>query len=245
MRVPQETTKAWRIGIGALGIIFTFSALNCIAAAVNKDASRRPTRGNEEVYFERASQSVSPICYVARSHSYDVYVSREEADVVLHGGLEQSGEAERGKAIVVHAYADVLRMRFLNAEPPTSVERPMQQGRRSRSAVAYRGVYPGTDVLLLTKQGGIGFQLELSAGADTRNIVVEIGGATSVELDAHGNAIVHAGKDAMVLQRPTVKIQAGLGEQTFAGAYEMEGSNRLRFIVSGDLPEHGQTVADE
>lgn len=216
------------------------------AAAGSKRDSRLADRSEPApVYFERTSRSAFPIRYVARSRSYDVYISREEADVVLHGGLEQPAEAARGKVIVVHAYANVLRMRFVDAEPATSVEQPLNQGRRTLNTVAYRGIYPGADALLRADRRGIALQLQLSPGADAQNIVLEVGGATSIDLDSNGNALVHAGRETITLERPTAKIQAGVAERTSMGAYEVEGVNRLRLVISGDLPAQSLPLEDE
>ena len=237
--------KARRIGMAAAGIIFMLGAMKYAAAGSKRDSKRADRSEAAQVYFKKASQSAFPIRYVARSRSYDLYISREEADVVLHGGLERPAEAARGKVIVVHAYANVLRMRFVDAEPATSVEQPLYQGRRSLNAVVYRGIYPGTDALLRANRRGIALQLQLSPGADAQDIILEIRGATSIDLGSDGNALVHAGREVITLERPTVTIQAGVAERKSVGAYEIEGVNRLRLVISGNLPAQGQPIEDE
>jgi len=231
--------------IALAGIFLVLASQRCYSAPRNARQAKSFRGGDAQIYFEKiGSDDASPIRYVARSRAYDLYISREEADLVLHRGLEQPMKAERGKVIVVQAYANVLRMRFVDAELPTSVGRPSTHGRRSPSAVAYRGIYPGTDALLRANREGIGFQLELSPGADSQAIVLEIGGATSINLDRHGNAIVHAGRESIVLQRPTVRIQSSGRDEAGLGAYEVEGANRLWFIASGNLPQSRQTITD-
>ena len=233
-----------RIISAAAAVIFMLGAMKCAAAAESE--SKRAGRGDTaQVHFERASQSAFPIRYVARSRSYDLYISREEADVVLHGGLEPPAEAGRGKVIVVHTYANVLRVRFVNAEPAASVEQPLSEGRRALNTVAYRGIYPGADALLRADRKGIALELQLSPGADAQNIVLEISGATSIDLDSAGNAMVHAGRETITLQRPAVRIQAGVPERTSVGAYEIEGANRLRLVVGSNLPSQSRPVEDE
>lgn len=241
----QYTVKIGWAAIALAGILIPLASRQIYSAPRNARQAKPVPNGDAQIYFENASSDdASPIRYVARARSYDLYISREEADVVLHGGLEQSGDAERGKMIVVHAYASVLRMRFVDADPPTSVEQPIESGRRSLNSIAYRGVYPGTDAVLRARQSQIGFQFELAPGADARNIVLEIRGATSINLDSRGNAVVRVGREAIVLQRPAVKIQASGRGETSVGGYEIEDANRLRFIVNGNVPQSRATITD-
>lgn len=231
-----------RRGIAAFGIFFVVTAARCVAAPGASDAGRGHG-GESPVLFEKSKADQAPIQYIARSRSYDLYVSREEADVVLHGGLEHPGEAARGKAIVVHAFANVLRMRFVDANLPASVEaRPNAQ--HATGELIYRGIYPGTDVVLRANRGRIAFQLELSPGADARDVVLELAGATSINLDSRGNAVVHAGRETILLQRPTAKIEASANGEVTRGTYEVEGRNRLRFTVRSKPSEPSQTIAD-
>lgn len=99
-------------------------------------------------------------------------------------------------------------------------------------------------MIVRANRGRLGFQLDLCPGADTENTVLEIGGATSIGLDSRGNAVVHAGREAIVLQRPSVRMQSNGRAQTSLGAYQIEGANRLRFIVSGNLPQSRVTITD-
>ena len=243
----MQNQYAGRICSAAIALIgiLALAPASSFSAPQNARQPKPMRSGDAQIRFENASSdNASPIRYVARSRSYDLYISREEADVVLHGNLEQSREAERGKVIVVQAYASVLRMRFVDADPPRSVKQPIESGRRSLNSVAYRGIYPGTDAILSANRNEIGFQFELSPGANARNIVLEISGATSINLDSRGNAVVHAGREGVVLQRPVVRMQSIEGGNANFGGYEIEGANRLRFIVNANLLQYHPTITD-
>lgn len=238
----QKVSTISRRGIAAFGMFLFVTAARCVAAPGASNAGRGHG-GESPVLFEKSKADQAPIQYIARSRSYDLYISREEADVVLHGGLERSGEAERGKVIVVHAFANVLRMRFVDANLPASVEaRPNAQ--HAAHELVYRGIYPGTDVVLRANRGRIAFQLELSPGADARDVLLELSGATSINLDSRGNAVVHAGRESIVLQRPTAKIEPSANGELIPGGYEIEGRDRVRFTLSSKRPEASQTIAD-
>lgn len=198
------------------------------------------------LHFEASKNlSASPIRYSARAASYSLFLSSDEADVVLHGEGMPSGEVSRGKPIVVQAYANLLRMRFVDSNLPTSVGPPGAQKRShpDYTAVAYRGIYPGTDVILRGDQQQIGFQLHLYPGADSDHIVLELAGATGIRLDAAGNAIVHVGRASLILQKPSVLVGSEGASQQLPGAYQIETRNRLRFIV-GAPSAAAQVVTD-
>lgn len=196
------------------------------------------------VHFEASkSASDSPVKYSARAASYSLFLSDDEADVVLHGEKAPSGDVGRGKLIVVRAYASVLRMRFVDSNPPTSIA-PIGRAKQSNSytAVAYRGIYPGTDVIVRGDQQRIGFQLSLTPGSNFDNIVLEIAGATSIELDRNGDAILRTGTESLVLQKPM--LQFGAANSRVPGAYRIESGNRLRFIGGGLALENNQAITD-
>ncbi|MGB6484727.1 MAG: hypothetical protein WBE86_14670 [Candidatus Acidiferrales bacterium] len=213
--------------------IGTFSAPHASAQVVQQVSSRALA---SPLHFE-ASKNVSgsPIKYSARAVSYSLFLSSDEADVVLHGEGMPSGEVTRGKPIVVQAYANLLRMRFVDSNLPASIGPPDAQKRLQThpyyTAVAYRGIYPGTDVVFRGDQQQIGFQLNLCPGADSDHIVLELAGATGISLDTDGNAIVRVGRASLILQKPSVTISSKSARQWLAGAYRIETRNRLRFIV--------------
>lgn len=191
------------------------------------------------------NSSTSPIKYSARGAAYTLFISNDEADVVLDGESMPSRELNRGKLIVVQAYAMLLRMRFVDSNPPTSVS-PVDTGEQSRSyytAVAYRGIYPGTDLVVRGDEHGVAFQLDLSPGADFEPIALQLAGATAVSLDAQGNAIVRMGHASLTLQRPSIVISTNGGPQRLTGAYHIESGNRLRFVM-GASPTNTQIITD-
>lgn len=233
------------VAIAAGFSIFFLSAAAVIAGSQSTRAKQKSVSSRAPIYFERTSGTEgNPILYSARGIAYDVFISREEADVVLNGGLKQTEEAPRGKVIVVHAYANVLRMRFVGADVPISVC-PAEAGKQFEnlfSAVAYRGIYPGTDIFLTGDQRQIGFELRLSPGADVRGVVLELAGATSISLDGKGNAVVRAGRESLVIQRPV--IQESEAGRRLKGAFRIEPRNRLRFVLGAVTPADSQTIPD-
>jgi hypothetical protein len=222
-----------------------------IAGALNASAQasqRTTSRASASPLHFQASKDLfdSPIKYSARAAAYSLLLSNDEADVVLHGESTPSSEVTRGKLIVVRAYANLLRMRFVDSNLPTSVG-PLSRGNRLHThctAIAYRGIYPGTDIIIRGDQRRIEFQVNLGPGTDSDRIVLEIAGATSIQLDRDGDAIVYTDHESLTLQRPTVRLGVGTNSKSIPGAYRIDSRNRLRFIIDSPASENNQTITD-
>jgi hypothetical protein len=202
--------------------------------------SRRAQLGDASLLFVPShSDADASARFVARARKYTLYLENQEADVVLHHEPEPRGRVARGKVIVVQAYADALRMKFVDANPPTQIAPLESEGAgdvsfhkaaKSCSGVIYRGIYPGTDVVFRGSQEEIAFELELSPDADAWGILLEVNGATKIQLDGRGNAVVHAGEASLVLARPTFFLMRDGARRRLAGHFQIEPHNRLRFV---------------
>lgn len=220
--------------VAAMG--FTMLANTSARAAKRTREARNSSRA--PVRFEpNRGQTDEQVKYLARATNYNIFLEENEADVVLHREMKPSGTVARGKMIVVQAYANVLRLRFANSNPPTKIVPLLyrRSGGNSASAectaVAYRGVYAGTDIIFRGEQQKIGLDLDLSPGADLNGIVLTLDGATGIVLDAAGNAVVRVGEVSLVLERPTIFEVRDDRRRPLAGGYRIEPNNRLRFIV--------------
>ncbi|HEV2290146.1 MAG TPA: hypothetical protein VGR81_14480 [Candidatus Acidoferrales bacterium] len=233
--------KSWRGSIAA--ICFATTGLLLIpSACVNAQNHTRAASNqvNAQLRFEKNhGQTDAQVKFLARAANYSIFLTSEEADVVLHQEAQTSGPSARGKIIVVRANASVLRMRFANSNPPTRMipfdpSRPNLSSSRasaSSSAVAYRGLYPGVDVIFRGDQKKIGFQLNLSPGAETDDIALEFDGTQGITLDAAGDAVVHIGKSSLVIERPVIFENRNGQREQLAGAYRVGPHNRLQFVI--------------
>lgn len=202
------------------------------ATQTTRNSSRTPLR-----FEPNHGQTDEHVKYLARAAGYNIFLANDEADVVLHREIEPAGPVARGKVIVVRASASVLRMRFANSNPPTKIvplrHRSPLRGSKAETytAVSYRGIYAGTDIVFHGDQRGIGLQLNLSPGADPRGIVLALDGATAISLDPAGNAVVRVGNVSFILERPSIFELSNGHRRPVSGSYRIEPNNRLRFIV--------------
>lgn len=227
---------------------FTMSAGTPPRAAEHAREVRNSPR--VPLHFEaNRGQTDEQVKYLARATGYNIFLAENEADIVLHHETKPSETVARGKMIVVQAYANVLRLRFANSNPPTKIVPLLYRRGTGNSAtaectaVAYRGVYPGTDIIFRGDQQKIGFDLDLSPGADLNGIVLTLDGATGIFLDATGNAVVRMGEASLVLERPAIFEVRGGRRQPLPGDYRIEPNNRLRFVV-GVPGANDQVITD-
>lgn len=212
--------------------------------------AREVRNSSKALRFEaNRGQTDEQVKYLARATGYNIFLAENEADIVLHHEMRPSETVARGKMIVVRAYASVLRLRFANSNPPTKIVPLLYRRGGGNSvtaectAVAYRGVYPGTDIIFRGNQQKVGLDLDLSPGADLNGMVLTLDGATGIILDVAGNAVVRMGEVSLVLERPAIFEVRGGRRRPLAGSYRIEPNNRLRFVV-GVSGTNEQVITD-
>ena len=219
--------------------LVAISVAMLVATAAHAAEHARGVRSSSKapLCFEaNHGQTDEQVKYLARATGYNIFLADNEADIVLHHEMKPSGTVARGKIIVVQAYANVLRLRFANSNLPTKIVPLLYRGRGNSAtaectAVAYRGVYAGTDVIFRGDQQKIGLDLDLSPGADPNGIALTVDGATGVALDAAGNAVVRIGEASFVLERPAIFEVRDGRRRPLTGGFRIEPNNRLRFVV--------------
>lgn len=249
-RRNSQRSKA-RATAGCVGPLAAVSVLFVMLTAIAFRASAQTTprfnsSGSAPLVFQPSMIAGSPVRYIAHTAGYTMFLLDEEADVVLQEEKAPSKQLQRGGLIVVQAHASLLRMRFVGANPPTSITPtdPHRRTQASFTAVAYRGLYPGTDIIIRGDQKRMQFQMKLGAGASAENIVIEFAGATGLDLHADGTATVHAGRAALLLQRPVILFGSNQATQSAPGNFRIENLNRLRLVPPASAPASSQIIGD-
>ncbi len=246
-RSKAQATARWFRRLATVSVLFVmFVMLTATVFRASAQTAARPNSGGSApLVFEPSSIAGSPIRYIARASGYTVFLSDEEADVVLQEAKAPSKELQRGDLIVVEAHASLLRMRFVDANPPTSLNAVDREGLpHAFTAIAYRGVYPGTDIILRGDQHCMQFRVKLGPGASAENIVIEFAGATGLDLQVDGTAVVHAGSAALLLQKPVILFGNIQTRQSASGGFRIENGNRLRLVLGASAPVSTQIIGD-
>lgn len=226
-------------------IILGVTALRASAQPI----ARAGSASSAPLLFEPCNVPGSPIRYLARAAHFTAFLSNDEADVVLQQEKAPSQQLQRGGLIIVQAHASLLRIRFVDADPPTSLNPADRQisAASPLTAVAYRGLYPGTDIILRGDQQRLQFQVNLGPGASAENATIEFAGATGLNLRPDGTAVVRAGGAALLLERPLILrhrlLYGSQPPQSSLGAFQIEKGNRLRFVITSRAPaQHHQNA---
>ncbi|MGH9561518.1 MAG: hypothetical protein ACRD3S_08690, partial [Terracidiphilus sp.] len=111
-------------------------------------------------------------------------------------------------------------------------QRSWHRGVPSYSNVAYRGLYPGVDlVFYYSENNELEYDLKFTAGASAKEALLRIAGCDRLWISARGDLIMEAGGEKVVLHRP-VAYQPRLGSQRPVEArFVLENHNQVGFEV--------------
>lgn len=102
----------------------------------------------------------------------------------------------------------------------------------SYQSVAYRGVYPGIDLLYKGTGRKLEYDFIVAAGADPRTIDFEFAGATSLSIDADGALVVATAAGEVRQPLPFAYQDSPSGVRTQVEArYRLLGADRVGFAV--------------
>src|SRR5213076_2713 len=97
--------------------------------------------------------------------------------------------------------------------------------------VQYRNVYPGIDLLYYGKQRQLEYDFVVAPGADPRKIVLGFKGADKLEIDAHGELVLHAAGADIRQHKPVVYQDIDGIRREIDGGYVRKGADRVGFQV--------------
>jgi hypothetical protein len=100
--------------------------------------------------------------------------------------------------------------------------------------VAYRDVYPATDLVFHGSQGAAEFDFVLRPGASPRAIGIDVRGADAVALDGE-DVVIRTGSDTLRMHAPVVYQDSATGRKLVDGRFSIRGS-RIGFEVGAYDP---------
>jgi hypothetical protein len=99
------------------------------------------------------------------------------------------------------------------------------------SRVAYRDVYPSTDLVYYGSAGGLEYDFVLQPGARPGAIALDLGGAQGVRIDPNGDLIVGLPGGQVVQHRPAIYQEIAGMKQAVSGGFVLLGPSRVGFAV--------------
>ena len=111
------------------------------------------------------------------------------------------------------------------------------------SRVRYREVYPGIDLVYYGNAQRLEYDFDIAPGRDPARIALEFTGVERVEIDSHGELILHAGRGAVRQPKPVAyQIIAGRRRDVNV-AYRLTGRRQIAFQV-GEYDQSANLVID-
>ena len=95
--------------------------------------------------------------------------------------------------------------------------------------VAYRDVYPATDLVFHGSQDAVEFDFVLRPGASPGAIGIDVRGADAVTLDG-GDVVIRTGGDTLRMHAPVVYQDSATGRKLVDGRFSIQGS-RIGFEI--------------
>ena len=110
--------------------------------------------------------------------------------------------------------------------------RRWQTGVPNYARVAYRGVYPGIDLVLYGNQNELEYDLIVAPRADLSRVCLTFEGAAHLTLETNGDLRVETPSGALRQKRPVVYQEAHGQRRELAGRYVVQG-RQVHFVVDG------------
>ena len=153
------------------------------------------------------------------------------------------------KLILQPGDAAPVTVRFLGARKPRSMQGHDPTGGVSNyifgsdasqwhtdipnfAAVRYAGVYPGIDLVFHSDAGRFEYDFMVAAGADSRNIQLEIEGTSGITEDGDGNLFLQAGSRTLLQAKPVVYQELRGGKVPVAAQFVLTQPNHVAIRVS-------------
>jgi len=100
------------------------------------------------------------------------------------------------------------------------------------SAVRYKNIYPGVDLLYYGNKGHMEFDFELQPGADPSKIQFEIQGADTIALNSAGTLILKLGTRSLQIQSPSVYQNSNGRRVAIGGSYILTDASHVAFDLA-------------
>jgi hypothetical protein len=98
--------------------------------------------------------------------------------------------------------------------------------------VKYQAVYPGVDLVYYGNQRQLEYDVIVAPGADPAVIQLAFEGASKLEINDHGDLVLHTGDGEMRLQKPVIYQETHGVKQAIPGRYVLKGHHQVGFHVA-------------
>ena len=254
-----RTGAAARLGLLLFGLRFAlcFQAGLCAQlgpvsspASVAQRAPALASRfGHVPLFFEaNRGQADAAVLFVAHGRDHQVYLTQAGAWIALAQGAEAGGLGPGPQRASSATLERAIHLTFpgANAQPLVAGLEPAaakvnylvgrnpagwQQGVETFARVRYAEIYPGIDLIYHGNERQLEFDFEIAAGTAPADIVLRFEGADRLEIDAHGDLVLHLGRDQLRHHRPVAFQKVGAERREVPVRYRIHDDGTVRFEV--------------
>lgn len=223
------------------------------AAAARSGAAPRiaETYGRLPLSFEaNRGQTAAQVKFLARGSGYNLFLTSTETVLAL----QQPERHQRADTKEAAPFGGVIRMRLLGGRPDAPVagrdELPgrvsyfrgndpaeWRTGIPTYAKVAYEDVYPGTDLVYYGNNQQLEYDFVVSPGADPHAIRLGFDGADRLDIDAHGDLVLHTASGTLRQRKPVIyQAVNGVRREVTGGYLIAEG------VVTFHLGDYDRTL---
>lgn len=180
--------------------------------------------------FEHNAGQLDPqVKFLARTGSYNLFLTATGSVMSLAGGVDTPAAALRMNLVGSNPGADVSgqsllpgRVSYLAGTDPASHHTNVSTFGR----VAYRGVYPGIDLVYHAKDATqLEYDFLVSAGADPGRIRISVEGVEGLRLDDAGNLVMTTAAGDVVQHKPVIFQETHAGRRMIEGNFTLSGAD--------------------
>jgi hypothetical protein len=206
--------------------------------------------GRLPLMFEaNQGQSDAAVKFLARGAGYGLFLTKNEAVLVLRNGHDSSpsrASVVRMELANASADAEVVgadelpgKSHYFMGNDPKKWYRDVAQFARVR----YRGVYPGVDLDYYGRQGRLEYDFEVAPGADPKQIRVRFEGARNLRIAGNGDLEVGGDGAELRLLAPRAYQNYGSEERVVAARFQVLSEKEIAFAL-GQFDRSRELVID-
>ena len=108
--------------------------------------------------------------------------------------------------------------------------------------VQYQGIYSGIDLVFYGNGRKLEYDFVVAPGADPHKINLRFQGAQRLEVDDHGDLVLHASDGSFRLLMPVVYQEVNGLRKEIPGQFELQGESQVGFLVASYDPSSPLTI---
>jgi hypothetical protein len=212
------------------------------------------TYGRIPLHFEaNRGQTDQRVKFLTRGCGYTMFLTEDETVLVLSrsepSDLREPRSLRRRLEPPRQVISNVLRMTFPGANPKPRIKGRDQlpgkanylrgnnpanwrTGVPTYARVHYTNLYAGIDLAYYGNQQKLEYDFVVRPGADPSRIRLRFEGADRMELDAHGDLVLHSAQGAIRQRKPMIYQEVEGVRQKISGGYVLNGNDQVAIHVS-------------